>query len=303
MTQSINYNISINKFPFIGAHNAITGSINTIIPMIKTQILSLDELYEKGVRYFDFRVDIGRNFNLNCLNRTNLYFHHTIPFNTIDNNIYITKLIQLAILNKELIVLKFSHFTLTDEENVKKEIIKYLTNNNFIKNCEIFESYLDINNTILSYLNNNIYIIILICGKIKYENNANFNENITSFNNNISCIEPNVLLLQEHKNNLLINFKNYIDNCLNRSITNNYMYIVQALLQSPTKIRDIFNFLKYTSFNNNGIININNFLNLNYKITKYIIDNNKKINSVILFDAIQDDNIIPDFKNYIESTI
>lgn len=87
----------------IGADDAMTGSIdnninninnlyldglikfNASIPIMKTQSLSLVKLYEKGIRFFDLRIDLEKNFK-SLFSNDNLWFHHTVPLIKMDNS-------------------------------------------------------------------------------------------------------------------------------------------------------------------------------------------------------------------------
>ena len=132
----ISINIPLNQFPMIGAHDAITGSIdnninninnfyldrlikfNASIPIIKTQSLSLIKLYEKGVRFFDLRIDLEKNFKSLFSNQNDLWFHYTVPLIKMDNSRDLVELINKAILEKTLIILSFSHYTLNNENDI-----------------------------------------------------------------------------------------------------------------------------------------------------------------------------------------
>ena len=298
-----NYNLSLNKFSFIGAHDAITGSISNIfIPMIKTQTLPIDKLYEKGVRYFDLRVDLAKNFKLLVSSNPNeLYFHHVIPLGSINSISYFKNLIKTAIKNKDLIILKFSHFTLVDENEVKNQIQNYIKNNNFDMYSKILNTYDDLNNTIQSLINATKYIIILINGSIQFEK-SNYDETISCFINNKTYIEYNISSLEEHNNLLWDNLINYLNKYFDdyKNISHNQMHIIQAFFQAPIKLLDIINLLTYTALNYNGVTNLSNKLCINSKIANYIIKNNKKCN-IILLDAIEDNEVVPTLKKFIES--
>ena len=311
--------IQLNQFPFIGAHDAITGSIdnninnlyldrlikfNTSIPIIKTQSLSLINLYKKGVRFFDLRIDLEKNFKSLFSNKDDLWFHHTIPLIKMDNTHDLVELINIAILEKTLIVLYFSHYTINNENDIINLIDIYINKNNFENNFTLINTdiYNNLSTPIESFLNQNIYIIGIVNGKTKYVQD-NYNQNITCFIDNKTCIPKSI---DESKNDLWIKLKEYMDNCNNNyrnHIKNDKsMYITQAFFQTPTDIINILNLLYYTNFNKESLLKINNELDLNYKIANYIKDNNLKSN-VFLFDSIKDDDTIPLLKQYIESKI
>jgi len=330
-------NLPLYKYPFIGAHDAITGSIdnnietfnignkihtvyqdliikiNKSIPIIKTQSLSLLNLYKKGVRFFDLRIDLEKNFKsfLYKINNDNdLWFHHAAPLIKIDDCHYLQKLINIAILEKTVIILYFSHYTKNDEIDIINLINTYLKKNNFINNCTILNT--DNNNNLqtkmIDFLNKNIYIICILNGKLKYVQD-NFNKNISCFINNQKCIDNIPNSLEKSTDDLWKQLKKYMDTSndkykshLNNINNDSSMYITQAFFQAPTHTLDILNLLFYTKLNNESVIKVNNDLDLNNKIVNYIIKNNLKSN-VFLFDAIKDNNTILILKKYIENNI
>ena len=318
-------NIPLNQFPFIGAHNAITGSIdnninnlyldtlikfNESIPIMKTQSLSLIKLYEKGIRFFDLRIDLEKNFKSLFSNKNNVWFHHTVPLINMDNSRDLIELINIAILEKTLIVLYFSHYTINNENDIINLINIYFNKNNFINNFTLINTDIknNLSTTIQSFLNKNIYIVGIVNGKTKYIQD-NYDQNISCFIDSKTCINNIPKSIDESKNNLWIKLKEYMDNSnnnyqnhINNIKNDKSMYITQVFFQTPTDIINILNLLYYTNFNKDSLLKLNNELDLNYKIANYIKDNNLKSN-VFLFDSIKDDNTIPLLKQYIESQI
>jgi hypothetical protein len=233
-----------------------------------------------------------------------------MPLIKMDNSRDLVELINIAILEKTLIVLYFSHYTINNENDIINLIDIYINKNNFENNFTLINKdiYNNLSTTIESFLNQKIYIIGIVNGKTKYIQD-NYNKNITCFIDNKTCINNIPKSLDESKNDLWIKLKEYMDNCNNnyRNHINNIkndesMYITQAFFQTPTDIINILNLLYYTNFNKESLLKINNELDLNYKIANYIKDNNLKSN-VFLFDSIKDDDTISSLKKYIESII
>ncbi len=157
--------LPLNKYPFIASHDSATGFsdktnmtayISSNIPIVRTQEQDFFEQYDiGGARFFDCRVKYFNN------NTSDLIFHHEVPIVSVNQNKSFVNMIRKSIDDKELTILCFGHYAENHKNFVREYIKKFMTDNNFIKNCFIIEGINDLKQTMNYYLGKKNYIIIL----------------------------------------------------------------------------------------------------------------------------------------------
>lgn len=149
--------IPLMYYPFVGAHDSATGIhtglsgfISEETPFVQTQSLTIADQYSKGgARMFDLRVNwLGSKWSswfkwlkpidwfgwFKSLYSERLYFvHGPVPLIPIDDDHGFQELCEMAVRDKEVAVLLFTHFSTGKEVQTRAHMMKLLKERNLDK--------------------------------------------------------------------------------------------------------------------------------------------------------------------------
>ena len=179
--------VPINRYPFIGAHDAATGYtgdnliVRTVsnLPSIRTQKINFSDQYDCGIRYYDCRVDFFTSvirdripdwlqiamywsvlippyislqpivlaLQADSLDDNRACFHHTLALSYVDEDEGFWNMINKAINKRELVFLTFGGCSGQDNQI---KMLKYLTDL-FNERCNNYVFITDIESIQNSY--------------------------------------------------------------------------------------------------------------------------------------------------------
>ena len=149
--------IPLMYYPFVGAHDSATGirtrlsgDISEETPFVQTQSLTIAEQYSKGgARMFDLRVNwLGSKWSSwfkwlkpidwfdwpKSLYSERLYFvHGPVPLIPVVDDHGFQELCEMAVRDKEVVVLLFTHFSTGKEPQTRAHMMKLLKERNLDK--------------------------------------------------------------------------------------------------------------------------------------------------------------------------
>jgi hypothetical protein len=233
--------IPLNRYPFLGAHDAATGfdtfsldyfhRLNGDLPFVKTQRLNFIDMYNNGgARLFDLRVDIYSG-------ETDIRFHHgIIKLQKLNEDESLKNMLLKAVTDKEIVILYMSHFDTSTKEAIAVNFNEYLSNNNILDNSYIIQNVQELNKSLNYYKNRNQYIITVFGDFL----NDNFDPNIGCFVDAVvpyvkPCIENSCLKSDHYTWDNLFNYiKRIYEQYVNTKPEK--MFMIQTFFQAAPTI-------------------------------------------------------------------
>jgi len=165
--------LPLNRYPFIGSHDAATGYPSQFIslPFVKTQSLQfLDQYTIGGINFYDLRIDIYSGNKLQ-------FKHGPVRLQYVEDDISFYEMLRKAVNDKKLIILYISHYDASTREKISVEFNKYLEKVGLLTFAYTITDISELNKRVNEFLNRNKYIINVFQDYV----DDNFNKDIGCF--------------------------------------------------------------------------------------------------------------------------